>query len=326
MISIELSKVNPFEVSLKKAWFVSATELKAKFSYKEDATVKVYGIDLSHIVDGINYVNPVIPKTLFLHQSLLWWISTRGLFVDGTVLRCLWGQDMRFDDIGSQSFPYYFYVGKGEKETDEPALSTLYVPAPETAQAFVDRLMPYLHEAALTYVKQSSHAVAHVTGNARKILNTVRHADSINRHSSTNNRYRLPIGYAARELLGHLDDTSGLTRNQIEQLVWDIHSQFVENGDWWDFHLSHDFKYWHKQHNVRRVLLDRPDGRIEVLYDIDANVRKNLPKESRDKKAIEQQGEIEFGSLATDWFNQALYATRREAVTEREMTYQLKEK
>ena len=324
MISIELSEVNPFKVVLKKAWFVSTTELKAKFAYKEDPTAKVYGIDLSHIVAGINYENLVIPKSSFLHQSLLWWISTHGLFVNGTVLKVLWGRNMRLENINAQSFPYYFYVGRGEQKTDESASSTFYIPAAETAQEFVDRLLPFLHEAALHYMKQSSHAVAHLTGNARKILTTVRHTDSINRHSSTNNRYRLPIGYAARELLKHLDGTAELKRDQIEKLVKDIHIRFVGGEDWWDFHLDHDFKYWNKHHNARRVLLDRADGKIETLYDIDANISSNLPKDSRDVKVIEQQGEIEFEKLATDWFNYALYTTQREHVAKRKMTYELK--
>ena len=324
MTSIQITAFNPFEVSLKKAWFVSATELKAKFSYKEDSTVKVYGIDLSHIADGINYENRVLPKSSFLHQSLLWWISTHGLFIDGTVLKVLWGHELRVDNIDSQSFPYYFYVSRGERRTDESAASTFYVPAAETAKAFVDRLLPYLHEAALHYMKQSHHGVAYLTGNARKILTTVRHTDSVNRHASTNNRYRLPIGYAARELSKHLDGTAELKRAHIEKLVKDIHSRFVATEDWWDFHISHDFKYWNKHHNARRVLLDRADGKIETLYDIDANISKNLPKDSRDQKVIEQQGEIEFDKLATEWFNYALYAPQREYVTERELTYQLK--
>ena len=230
--------------------------------------------------------------------------------------------DIRIQGTKEHDFPRNF-IREGPNITETPT-AAFYAPAPETGVQLHERLMPYLHEAAKAYLDQHI-PTAEIAGNSRGVHATTRSAASKMRADTTANAFRLPIGFAAKQLDCHRQGKGHvLSQADAEKLVQDIHEVFTKDDAWWEHHYGHDVRYWNKYHNARQVLLTTPDGTVESIYDIDANIRKNLPKTDRENtELIAQHGEVEFHSLATDWFTKALYGPR-ERVTERVLTFEEK--
>ena len=308
---------NPGAVSVKKAVLVSDSYLQVKMSHQGDASIKTYGFDLSHFIPEIDFTTSKHPEFISRLFS--------NPFAEGVLsVSLLWGVSGKSPGVLRQ-YPHYFCLAKGEKETADKADIVYYAPNRETGQELYARLMPYLHASAKSFVDAVHHAMPHLTGNARKILQAVRDTASNNRFENSVNRFRLPIGYAARELYRHSTGKPTLKPQEIELLVKDIHAVLTRPGSWWAHHSRHDVAYWNKHHTARRVLLDKPDGTIEHIYDIDANLVKTLDKNlASDAKVVAARGEREFSELATRWFSDALYTEHREFIKTRKLTFQEK--
>lgn len=314
-MNIQVYKSDYYKAKVRKAILVSPSYLKVKLTHKTASQLKVYGIDMRHFKAGIAYEDWDNPMTALLSQ-----ISPKG---DATLLTFGWDSEHRAEGI--TQFPYYFCLAKGEQKTDMDVDVEYFAPAPETDVEFYQRLMPFLHDAAKAFSEQHTPHIAQLTGNSRNPLYQVRHTDSKNRMESTTLGFQLPIGFAARELDSHRQGNVGnITRQAVEKLVRDIHEVFIKPDAWWEHHYGHDVKYWNKYHNARQILLTTPEGKVESIYDIDANIRKNLPKIDRNnEKIVAQQGEAEFHELATTWFSKALYGPR-EPIKKRKLTFEEK--
>lgn len=315
MEAVSLRVINTAHYGAKvfKAVFTSPVYLKVRMSAPR---AKVYGIDFQHAIDGISYgYDPGNAMGFVLHR----------MAVSGQRLETTHGWECSPVSEEVSTFPHYFCLASGEIETDIKVDVEYFAPAPETGAEFYGRLMPFLHGAAKACVYQSLLGIEKLTGNARDLHVTTRHSASNERAASTANGFRLPIGYAARELDRHTKGAAELSRADTEQLVFNIHDVFSQPDAWWSHHSQHDVAYWKKYHDARVVLFSKPDGSIEHLYDIDANIKKNLPKADRDNQnLIKRQGETEFSELATRWFTQALYTEHRAFISQRPLT--LKEK
>lgn len=311
-LNVRVIDTDFYSVSVKKAIIISPSYMKVKMSSDRLSDEKVYGLDFGHALLGITY-NASGDEVL---SAVIASVENKG-----EALHTVHGWDCGYVKQVT-SFPHFFCVADGERETDMDVDEEFCVPAVETGSEFQARLLPYLHEAAKAFIDQIHHAIPNLTGNSRKILNYVRDKKSNERFESSVNRYRLPIGYVARELSRHAEGSATLGREDTELLVKDIHEVFTKEDSWWEHHYGHDVRYWNKYHNARQILLDKSDGTVESIYDIDANLRKNLPKADRaDAKLVERQGEVEFDDLATRWFSAALYTGHRDYITERELTF-----
>ena len=310
-INVRVIDTDFYQVSIKKAIITSPTYMKVKMSSDRLSDEKVYGLDFQNALPDISY-NASREEAL---GAVIGAVSHKG-----ETLHTVHGWDCGYTKQVTQ-FPHYFCLADGETETDMDVDVEYYAPALETAAEFYERLMPFLHNAAKSYLDQHI-PTAELTGNPRGVHTTTRHTASKTRADTTANAFRLPIGFAVRELDSHRQGNNiGLTRDELEMLIIDIHKVFTKGDVWWEHHYGHDVRYWNKYHNARQILFQNSDGTIESIYDIDANIRKNLPKIDRDNTdLIAKHGEVEFDSLARDWFNKALYGSR-EHVTERMLTF-----
>lgn len=314
-LNVRVIDTDFYQVSVKKAIIISPSYMKVQMSSNRLSGEKVYGLDFHHALLGITY-NASGDEAL---SAVIASVGNKG-----EALHTVHGWDCGYAKQVTE-FPHFFCVADGERETDLDVDTEYYAPAPESGTEFQDRLLPYLHEASKAFIDQVHDAMPHLTGNSRNILQYVRDQKSNDRFESSVNRYRLPIGYVARELSRHAEGSATLSREDTELLVKDIHEIFTEEDSWWEHHYGHDVRYWNKYHNARQILLDKPDGTVESIYDIDANLRKNLPKADRaDAKLVARQGEVEFHDLATRWFSAALYTDHRDHVTERELKFEEK--
>lgn len=310
-LNVRVIDTDFYQVNIKKAILISPTYMKVKMSSSRLSGERVYGLDFGHALPDIAYnASPNEALTAVIGS-----VENRG-----ETLHTLHGWDCGYTKHVTQ-FPHFFCVADGETETDMPVDVEYYAPAVETGKEFQERLLPYLHEAAKAFIDQVHDAMPHLTGNSRNILQYVRDTKSNARFESSVNRYRLPIGYVARELKRHADGGATLKRPATEALVKDIHEVFTKADSWWEHHYGHDVRYWNKHHDARRILLDKPDGTVAAIYDIDAEHRKNMPL--GDKADVKVQAEREFHELATKWFSAALYG-QRDHVTERELRFQEK--
>ncbi|MCY3739907.1 MAG: hypothetical protein OXH00_02685 [Candidatus Poribacteria bacterium] len=309
----QVIKKPEFTGKILKAVFVSVSELRVKADF--GGNVEVYGFDFSKYIKPIDYRTDAVDALI------------SAIRPEGTHTVCEFEWDACVIRLKAlPDIPNYFCLADGETETlDDMGVDVEYfAPGAETGVQFYDRLMPSLHEAAKSYLDQHI-PTAEIAGNSRGVHATTRSSASKIHADTTANAFRLPIGFAARQLDCHRQGKGHiLSRTDTEKLVKDIHEVFTKDDAWWEHHYGHDVRYWNKYHNARQVLLTTPDGTVESIYDIDANIRKNLPKTDRDNtELITQQGEAEFHSLATDYFTKALYGPR-DPVTKRTLTFKEK--
>ena len=303
-----------FGGKILKAVFASQDYIKVKAEF--GGSVKVYGFNIE------KYVPDIQDYRTDETNALITVIKLAGQNNEVRVFEFNWDCDV--PGVYVDALPHYFCLADGETETDMDVDLDYFAPSPETDAEYYERLMPFLHDTAKAYLDQHI-PTAEIAGNSRGVHATTRSSASKMRADTTANAFRLPIGFAAKQLDCHRQGKGHiLSRSDTEKLVKDIHEVFTKADAWWEHHYGHDVRYWNKYHNARQVLLTTPDGTVESIYDIDANIRKNLPKIDRENtELIAQHGEVEFHSLATDWFTKALYGPR-ERVTERVLTFEEK--
>ena len=162
---------------------------------------------------------------------------------------------------------------------------------PETGQEFHDRLMPFLHEAAWSFVQQAP-ALDHELRNKR--------------YKNSELRVKLPIGYLVRELDRHIKDGAGMTREDTEARVREVKDAFTTEGMWYEHHLDHDV-----------VTLARLHEKLQFVFS-DWSV---------DLKDFVESGTYaanDFALMRGHYFQQALYHDR-EYITHRKLVWQDKE-
>lgn len=314
VLDIYITPSDHFGAVVKKAIAVSATYLKLRFSDNKNTTEKVVGIDFQHAISGIEYQD-----LEHMLSGAVYQVECRD---DDLYIRHGWNWNTH---LRLTAFPHYFCLTKGEIETDMDVDEEYFAPAPETPEEFKARLMPYLYEAAKAFSHQVHHNMPHFTGNARKILQTVRDKKSNDRFESSVNAFRLPIGFAVGEIEKSTQGKSELTRLDIEALVKDIHEVFTQDGFWWEFYRTHNDAHWNKHHNERKILLHRLDGTVDLLCDIDKTTIKNLdPENKSNQKLIDQKSEDEFKKIATKFYTESIFTDYTEYVTARKLTFQKK--
>lgn len=321
IVGVGVRKKDNFQGKILKAVFPSLLELRVKATF--NGNTKVYGFDFSKYKPPICFATDE-PNALITRIKQAAIPGQESKTIKEAFCEMEWDCESPLGKI--PQFPHYFCLADGETETqtDMDVDTWYFTPGDETGPELKGRLLPYLHEVAKAFVDQHNPDIANLTGNSRNVLYQIRDTESKNRMESTVNRYCLPIGFAARELDRHSRGTATLSQKDTESLIDDMLALFTKEDSWWEHHYGHDVKYWNKYHNARHVLLDDAEGNVRSIYDIDANIRKNLPKIDRDnKKLIEKQGEVEFHSLATEWFSKALYGPR-EHITHRKLTFEEK--
>ncbi len=316
-VNLSVFKHAHYGAKIFQGIFQAPDFMKAKISHKGDARKRIYALSYECAADNVVYDSDSLEDMSFLcsHVHLQGQTLYTRHYWDHTYTK-----QITYDD-----FPHWFC-----RENNEPTLThpnqlidegRYYAPAPETKQEFYERMMPFLHEIAWAGIDQDMPHIPHWTGNSRNVKNAIRDTASKKRYQSTVDRFRVPIGYAVHQLEAHLSGTPILTRGNLEALIRELHEVLIKEDSWLKHHKDHDYAYWNKHLDACRVLYETRDGDVELLVDLAATTKKNMPPETEDA-AIKVATEKWFHEIATTHFTTALYTPHREYVKKRKLTFQ----
>jgi len=180
-----------------------------------------------------------------------------------------------------------------------------YVPGPLSAEVFFDYNFHLLRE--LAWIVLKSDQLLHVPfvlgdapGGVRypKVPLKKTNGEGITRSENTVNRYRLLIGWIARELDRIKSGTSTVDQKELQQIIFDLCKQFVDPDTHWEFHRTHDVDFWSKHFSNRKVLYQPLVGDIRVVCDIDSEIKNGKDVDVlRDKAFTELVRKYFYGLL-----------------------------
>lgn len=301
-------------IAVQQVEILSLTDLRIKYTI-DGGTPKVNDYDLSAGSQYLKYIDgdSVIADIEFVadeHGNVYWYVGLAS------------SVPFQIDGASLVEIPKVI-VGTTITETPD---KSFYAPRAESRAAFKERMMPYLHEAALNFAKQASPHVANITGHSRGVLRTVQHTASKHKAESSMHIGDLPIGFCMWQLQATVDKTEVIERDALENAICDAQELWENPDAWWTHHIDINHDAWNKHLAAHRLLHKNANGDTTLLFDIQKHIKSNLPGASS-QELIESESEKIFHALATQWYEKALYASipDREYVTERTLVLEEKE-